>query len=803
MKLSYNWLKEYINISVPTDELVNILTTTGLEVEEVTDDRKKYDGFYTARILKIEPHPDADKLQLCTVNSVNGEQTVVCGAPNVKEGQNVVLGTEGAIVPSAGFQLSKRKIRGIESNGMICSKMELELGEDHDGIWELPEGVEPSQPLADYLELDDIVFEIAITPNKGDCLSHYGIARDLAAYFGKEAKLPDTTHSANGTDVSKSVEIEIENTDACPRYAAKVVRGVKVGESPAWLKKKLTSVGLRPINNVVDATNFVLMELGQPLHAFDYDLVSGNKIIVKNATDKQKFTTLDDKERELDSEMLMICDAEKPIAVAGVMGGGNSEVSDTTVNVLIESAFFAPNSVRRTAKKLGINSDASYRFERGVDIDAVELAANRCAQLLEQIAGGSVESGIVDNYPNKKENITVSLRYARVEKIIGIKLENSKIDEILTSLNFKIVSQDDEKAEFEIPNYRHDIEAEIDLIEEVIRMYNYDNLTPQFFANVSFDSRKMPKKLEKPARRDELRHFLINRGFNESLTQNQIDPASAEIFTETPLVVSNPLGRDLSIMRPSLIPSMLRVISRNIRLGTPDLQLFEVGKVFQSNDNEENTVKGIEESEAILITITGNDAPNNWSEKSKEVSYYNIKGLLENIIEFTKLKNVKFKQEATVGFGGNSCGIYQGKTKLGHFGELDIRILKQYEVEQPVFAIELDMSKLYEIEKEPSKYNTVSAFPSTSRDLAFVLDEDIDAGKILTLIESNGGKYLKSADIFDVYTGDNLPDGKKSVAYSMEFVSTERTLTDSDIDKVINKLVNNIENTFKAQLRKS
>lgn len=803
MKLSYNWLTEYVDIPVTTDELVDILTTTGLEVEEVTDDRKKYDGFYTARITKIEPHPDADKLQLCTVDSANGEQTVVCGAPNVKEGQNVVLGTEGATVPSAGFQLSKRKIRGVESNGMICSKMELELGEDHDGIWELPDGVEPSQPLADYLELDDVIFEIAITPNKGDCLSHYGIARDLAAYFGTEAKLPDTNHDSNDTDVTDSVEIEIENTEACPRYVAKVVRGVKVGESPDWLKKKLTAIGLRPINNVVDATNFVLMELGQPLHAFDYDLVAGKKIVVKNADNKQKFTTLDDKERTLDSEMLMICDGEKPIAVAGVMGGGNSEVTDGTVNVLIESAYFAPNSVRRTAKKLGINSDASYRFERGVDIDAVELAANRCAQLLEQIAGGSVEKGLVDSYPNKKENITVSLRYARVEKVIGIKLEKDKINEILTSLNFKLVSQDDEIAEFEIPNYRHDIEAEIDLIEEVIRMYNYDNLTPQFFANVSFDSRKMPKKLEKPQRRDELRHFLINGGFNESLTQNQIDPASAEIFTESPVVVSNPLGRDLSIMRPSLIPSMLRVISRNVRLGTSDLQLFEVGKSFESNDNEGNTVKGIEEKENLLIAITGKEAPSNWSKKSAEVNYYNIKGLLENIIEFAKLKNVKFKQEATVGFGGNSCGIYQGKNNLGHFGELDVRILKQYDVEQPVFAIELDLTKLYEIEKEPSKYNTVSAFPSTSRDLAFVLDEGIDAGKILTLIESNGGKYLKSADIFDVYTGDNLPEGKKSVAYTMEFVSTERTLKDADIDKVIGKLVNNIENTFKAQLRKS
>lgn len=803
MKLSYNWLKDYIDLDLPIAELVDVLTYIGLEVEEVIDNKAKYDGFYTAHVTKIVAHPDADKLRLCTVNSANGEQTVVCGAPNIAEGQNVVLGTEGAVVPSAGFALSKRKIRGVESNGMICSQAELELGEDHDGIWVLPDGVDAGQTLADYLGLNDITLEIAITPNKGDCLSHYGIARDLGAYFRKEVRKPKVEFEESNTNVSDSISIEIENAEACPRYAARVVRGVKIAESPDWLKQKLTAIGLRPINNVVDVTNFVLMELGQPLHAFDYNLVAGKKIVVKNATDKQPFTTLDEKKRELDSEMLMICDGEKPVAVAGVMGGMNSEINDNTTDVLIESAFFSPNSVRRTAKKLGISSDASYRFERGVDIDAVELAANRCAQLLQQVAGGTIEKGIVDAYPIKKTEKIVALRYHRVEKVIGLKLTDEEIKEILTALNFVIVNENENSVEFRIPNYRHDISEEIDLVEEVVRLYNYDKLEPQFFANISFDARPLPHKLQLPKLRNTLREYLIGNGYNESLTQNQIDPDSAAIFTETPLVVANPLGRELSIMRPSLLPSMLRVVNRNIRLGTPNLQLFEVGKIFETNDNDENTVKGVMERENLLVTLTGNKFTDNWDVKNRAVNYYDIKGLLESIIEFVKLKEVKLVQEPETGFGANSVAIYLGKTKIGAVGEVDRKLLKTYDIDQPIMALLLDMTELYKLPENQSRYNKVSAFPTVSRDLAFTVPEDLDAGKIVTLIESNGGKYLKAVDIFDVYKGDNIAEGKKSVAYSLEFVSNERTLTDDDIDKVISKLIKNIENTFKAELRKN
>lgn len=803
MKLSYNWLKEYIDLDLPVSELEEVLTYIGLEVDEIIDNKSKYKGFYTAKVLKVEDHPNADKLRLCTVESVNGEQIVVCGAPNVAVGQSVVLGTEGAIVPSAGFVLEKRKIRGIESNGMICSQSELELGEDHSGIWVLPNDVAPSQELSDYLGLNDITLDVAITPNKGDCLSHYGIARDLGAYFRKEVRKPKINLLEKGNNTKESIDIFIENKEACPRYAARVMRGVKVAESPDWLKNRLHSIGLRPINNIVDVTNFVLMELGQPLHAFDYNLIAGKKIIVKNATQNQKFTTLDGKERQLDSEMLLICDGEKPIAIAGVMGGQNSEINNNSTDILLESAYFNPNSVRKTAKKLGINSDASYRFERGVDIDAVEIAVNRAAQLIQEIAGGTIEQDIVDSYPNPKIEKTVSLRYHRVEKLIGLRLTNNEIDEILTSLNFTKVEESEDLVKFRIPNYRHDIAEEIDLIEEVVRINNYSNLTPQFFANISFDSRELPHNLRMPKLRNQLRNYLISNGFTETLTQNQIDPDSAAIFTSNPLVVANPLGRELSIMRPSIIPSMLRVINRNIRLGTEDLRLFEVGKIFENLDKEDNLVKSVSERENILIVLTGNKYRSNWDLKNRKVNYYDIKGILQNIIEFVNLTGVHIVKDTETGFNSDVCKVLLGKSKIGTVGEFDKRTLKQYGIEQPVFALILDMNTLYKIEERESRYNKVSTFPSISRDLAFTLPIELEAGKVLSMIESNGGKYLKSVDIFDVYKGDNIEQGKKSVAYSLQFVSNERTLTDDDIDKVITSLIVNIEKTFNAELRKN
>lgn len=804
MKLSLNWLKEFIEINDSPDKIADILTKLGLEVEEIIDNSKKYSGFYVAEVIEKKDHPNADRLSVCQVKlSDDDVRTVICGAPNVDEKQKIILGTSGAIVPSAGFELEKRKIRGIESNGMICSQAELELGEDHSGIWILPNDAQIGQSLSEYMELDDVVLDIAVTPNKGDCLSHFGIARDLAAYYEKTVKLDDISLSESGENIDDVFNVEIQESNACPRYAVKIVKDVTVKESPDWLKKKLTAVGLRPINNIVDVTNLILMEIGQPLHAFDLDKINGNKIIVKNADDGDTFKTLDGKNRKLDENMLMICDEKIPVAVAGVMGGSNSEIDENSKNVLIESAFFNPSSVRRTAKKLGITSDSSYRFERGVDIDLVPYAAEKAANLIHELGGGEILEGILDVYANKKENIEVHLRYERVRKILGIDISDTGIKKILNNLNFKTLEENDGGALFHIPNYRHDIEQEIDLIEEVIRIYNYDNLKPQFYAEVSFDARKTPDHLSEPKLRKEIRDYFINRGFNESKTLNQVSPKSSEFFTDNPVRVANPLGEDLSVMRPSLLPSSLKVIERNIRLGSKDLRIFEIGKIFITDDEGNSLVKGVDESENILILLTGQRNIQNLNNNNEEVDFYDIKGIFEDFSKFFKLNELKLKtNETEKGFTGNSINIYHKTNKIGTFGQVDNNLLKVNDIEQEVFGLNINLSYLYRLPAAKSVYSPVSQYPTVVRDLAFLFDKEIEAGKLLNIIEQNGGKYLVSSEIFDIYEGDNIEEGKKSVAYRLKFNSNTRTLREEEIEEVTKKLIKKIESDFNAYLRR-
>ena len=468
MYASLNWLKELVDFSMSTEELDQTLTMLGIEVEGIVDYRKKFENFYTAKVLTKEKHPDADKLSLCTVDCAGETYNVVCGAPNVEAGQNIAFGKLGAVVPSAGFKLVKRKIRGIESEGMICSQVELETGEDKSGIWVLPDDAPNGIPLVEYLNLDDIVFDISLTPDRADCLSHIGIARDLAAYLGTEVKMPKFELKEDGPDIEDSLSIEIKNTEKCPRYAARIVRGAKIHESEEWLKNRLIKLGLRPINAVVDATNFVLMEMGQPLHAFDLDTVEGNKIVVQTAEEGEKFTTLDSLERKLDSNMLMICDAKKPVAIGGVMGGENSEISNSTTNILIESAYFNPSSIRKTSKKLAIQSEASYRFERGVDIDNIINAMDRAAELIARLTGGTVDKGFIDNYPLKHENIKCTLRFNQARRLIGVDIPNEDMCNMLNQLKFKTINKDEDSVTVEIPSWRVDCQYEVDLIEEII-----------------------------------------------------------------------------------------------------------------------------------------------------------------------------------------------------------------------------------------------------------------------------------------------------------------------------------------------
>ncbi len=801
MKISYNWLKELINIDKSPAELEETLTMLGFEVEEIIDYSQKYNNFVIANVLEKVPHPNADKLNLCTVKYGENTQVVVCGAPNVAAGQNVILGLSGAIVPKGEFKLSKAMIRGVESNGMICSKAELELGEDSDGIWVLPEDVANGTSLSDYLNLNDIIFDIFITPNRSDGNSHIGIARELAAYYGLNLKLPEIEYKKFDNNI-KDFSINIENTDACPRYIGMIINGVSIVESPDWLKNRLKQLGLRPRNIAVDATNYVLMETGNPLHAFDLDYIKDKKIIVKNANDNESFVSLDSKERTLDSSMLMICDNEKSVAIAGVMGGENSEITNDTKNILIEAAYFNPSSVRRTARKLAIKSDASYRFERGVDYNNLVFAAQRVASLITKYAGGEVGINYHDIYPIKLVDKIVKLRFDRCRRIIGKQLTNEEIIEVFNKLGWEYnVSPD--YIEVTSPTYRVDINIEEDLIEEVARFINYNNITPNYRSIVDISKSKVPNVLAKPSKRDEIKQYFINNGFNEILTPNQISSELTGLFDSRVVDIANPLGLEMGVMRTSVIPSSLKVVSKNLNSRNLDLKLFQIGKQFRRISSKENFISDVEESENLNIILVGNLITPNWSHNKNKADFYDLKGIFEDFNQKFEL-NLKLKENKDFSvYSANSLSIFDKKDEVGKIGYISKTILEKFDIEQEVLIIDINLKLIYSKSEIEKKYSKVSPYPVIDWDLAFLVDKSAQAGRCLNDIENIAGKYLQNISLFDVYEGKNLPENKKSYAFNLKFSALDRTLSDEDINPVIDKIVNMMSEKYNAQLRNS
>jgi len=804
MKISYSWLRDYIDLDVEPHSLAEVLTMLGFEVEEIIDNAKKYEGFLIAHVDSKIPHPDADKLSLCTVSYNGNSQTVVCGAPNVEAGQNIILGLSGATVPSAGFQLSKRKIRGIESNGMICSKAELNLGEDSDGIWVLNENAPVGTNLSEYLHLNDVMFDIFITPNRSDGNSHIGIARELSKYYNKPLNIPKINLKESNILTKDNLSISIENNTDCPRYIGRIINGINKVQTPEWIKTRLTAIGLRPISPVVDITNYVMMETGNPLHAFDLNKLEGNKIIIKNANQKEKFISLDEKERELNDTMLMINDGDKPIAIAGVMGGLNSEISENTQDVMIEVAYFNPSSVRATARKLAIQSDSSYRFERGVDYNNLEYTANRACQLILETCGGDLAKDFIDIYPNQIPNKEINLRFKRVNKILGTSLTNNEIVESINNLKFEIIKQNEDSLLIVSPSFRVDINSEIDIIEDIAISLNYDNMKPQFNTNIDFSGDPIPQKLSLPKLRNQISTFLINNGFNESLTQNQIDPDSAKLITENPVLIANPLGQELSYMRPSLIPSMLKVIARNLNLNNNNLSIFEIGNTYAyAHENEDTFVKGYKEKQELCLALVGNTNSKQWGIKDSEYDFYDIKGIIQNLSDSLRISSLKFKspKQPSNLFNPNSLGIFNKKKQIGTFGEISKTHLKKLKIDKNVLVLSLDLTELYQINIPIANYSKISPYPTVERDLAFLVDKTIQAEKILNEINQSGGKYITETNIFDLYQGKNIEENKKSIAFNLKFSSPYKTLTDEEIEPNIKKIIKNIQNKFKATLR--
>lgn len=813
MLISQRWLQELVDFSASPEELERILTMLGLEVEKIERPGEKLHHFVVGEVLTKEKHPNADKLSVCTVAVGGGTvNTIVCGAPNVAAGQKVPVALSGAVVPNGGFTIEKRKLRGVESNGMICSKAELGISDESDGIWELPADAPLGEPLAAYLGLDDVLYEISITPNRSDCLSHLGIAREIAAYFNTPLRKPQATVQEDSSlKTTDFITVSIDDTEGCHRFAARVVRGVKIGESPKWLKDRIIACGLRSINNVVDVTNYVMLECGKPIHAFDLDKIAGKTLNIKQAQEDEKFTTLDGKERTLDSSMVMVADAEKSSAIGGIMGGQFSEISDETVNVVIESAYFKPSSIRRTAKKLGISSDAAYRFERGVDMETVVFAADRAAELIQKVAGGQIASGCVDVYPTKHPEKQVSVRYARADMLIGKHIAPEEQRELLQRLGFTVVNHDAVSANYRIPTYRVDVESETDCIEEIARLHGYDNIAPALVSRVNLSGEQTPQRYTPLPFLEELSSFFRANGFTDIVTQNMIDPKSAAFFTESPVRIANPLGEELSCMRPSLVPSMLKTIERNHRYGQKNLRLFELGAVFHTvSQAQETFIGGILEERHFIAALTGNILPHkSWDASERPVDFYDAKGVLESLLEVCRLENAEIKPLTNLAhyplFSANTVELIVGGKSFGCAGEIAPSALKAFDIGMPVLACQVNLSQLAATRTKEPKYLAVSPFPTVARDLAFVVDTSVEAHQIQECIKANGGKYLRNVRVFDVFSGkaakEALGEGKKSVAFAMEFNSTEKTLEDAEIEASINAIIQNVQQRLGATLR--
>jgi phenylalanyl-tRNA synthetase beta chain len=799
LKASLNWLKSLVDLTdISSEDIIHQLTMSGLEVEDVVDENKKYKGFIVGYVKDKQKHPKADKLSVCTVYDGAKDLQVICGAPNVEAGQKVVFAPEGTIIPKGNFKIGRAKIRGIESFGMICSEDELELSNDHSGIMILPEDKEAGTPISEALGFNDILLEIAITPNRPDALSHIGIARDLAALYNRPLKITSVEITESDKKVEDYASIEIEDKSNCPRYSAKVILNTKVEESPEWLKERISKIGLRPINNLVDITNYIMYETGQPLHAFDLDLLAGSKIIVRSTREKSKFTTLDSKERQLNEGTLLICDAEKPVAIAGVMGGENSEISSSTKNILIESAYFNPSSIRKTSKHLSLSTDASYRFERGTDPGGTVYAAERAAEMIKKISGGDILKGVIDIYPSEITEKEVILRFSRVKKVLGYEIEKGKIGRILLALGMKVVRANDDELRVSVPLNRPDIEREIDLIEEAARINGYDNIPAVKKITIT-----LGEKEDESTFTATVREISAGLGFYEMIN-NPLQSEKLAAMTGDPVKLLNPLSSDMAYLRTSLIPGALAVVERNINAGEKNLELFEIGNVFNKKvQGEIKSFDDFEERTKLLFIISGKMKEKTWIGDEKQSDFYYLKGAINSFLCKISLDNALndfYYQEENRIFD-ITYSKKSSEAESGYGGRVKKEVLKQFDIQQDVFCFEFDFDLLKRIKRSDKKYKEPLRFPKIIRDFAFIFDKEVAFEDAKKHIIKSGSGLLKSVEIFDIFESQTLGENKKSMAFTLEFYDTGRTLTEEEVEKEFNSLISAVAEKFNAKLR--
>ncbi len=803
MKISYNWLKQYIKTDLSAESIAQILTNVGLEVEgleKVTSIPGGLEGLVIGLVKTRDKHPNADKLSITTVDIGNGEAlNIVCGAPNVAAGQKVIVAPVGTtIYPTNGkpFEIAKAKIRGEVSEGMICAEDEIGLGTDHGGIIVLPNEAQIGQLAKEYYKLeDDWVFEIGLTPNRVDASSHLGVARDLAAFLNQSVILPEVNLPKPAKNGFK-VEVVVENTTACPRYSGICLENVKVQESPDWLKNALIAIGQKPINNVVDITNFVLHETGQPLHAFDGDKIKGQKIIVKHAINGEDFTTLDGVKRKLSSADLMICSAEEPMCIAGVFGGLNSGVTASTTKLFLESAYFNSVSIRKTAKRHGLKTDASFRFERGTDPNATIFALQRAAQLIVEVAGGNISSDITDIYPIKINNLEITYRFAVADSLIGKVIPHDKVKLILRGLGIEILKENTDSLVLSIPTAKVDVTREVDVIEEVLRIYGYNNIEIPTKQNASLSYSLKP---DREKLQNIISNLLADNGFSEmitnSLTASDYHQLLNDLKAEENVPMLNPLSKELDVLRQSLLFSGLEVIAYNHNRQQTTLKAFEFGNIYRKINSK------YKQDTKLALFASGSITPEHWQVKTESVDIYYLKSNVEKIFARFGLQQIETSTAEKAGFV-NAVEYYYNNKAIAFVGQVSNPILSRLEINKPVFYAEIDWDRVVKSSlQNKTSYKEVPKFPSVRRDLSLMIDKNITFGELKSIALQTEKQLLKEVNIFDVYQGEKIEKGKKSYALSFEIQDDNKTLTDKQIDAIVQKLIANYEK-IGAEIRK-
>ena len=790
MKVSLNWLNDYLDVSGTAEEISDTLTALGLEAS-YENTGKHFSGVVLGKVVECGPHENADKLSVCEVDTGDGENhSIVCGAPNVKSGIYVPVAKVGATLNNGDFKIKQAKLRGVESHGMICSERELSISDEHEGIMILDTEADLGTPIEEILTFkEDTLFEIDLTPNRGDCLSHLGVARELGinAEVDIKRRAVDVAESENPT--SNEINIDIADKDACPRYVARVVKGVKVGPSPQWLADRMTSIGQSSINNIVDAANYVLMDSGHPMHTFDFDTISGNEIIVRYAENGEKFTTLDNEKRDLKDFHLLICDGEKPIALAGIMGGVNSEITDGTINILIESAYFSPTVVRKGAKVLDLSTEASKRFERDTDMDGIIPAINQLAALIVEVAGGEICKGVVDEYPAEKIPHTFNFSLEKCEALLGTHITEKKIETIFDSLQ---ITYKNKNGSFQctIPTFRNDLEREVDLYEEVARVIGYDNIPSAVQFTGSYNSFVADDQQLDSL----LRTHLQYNGYCEHYSNSLQHENDTNLFSGGEAVeLKNPLSQDMAFIRNSIIPGLLMAASYNEKRQEKGFKLFEIGAVHNQSKKSATGSK-----EKFHLGLLWYGEPQSHWRNYEDRDLYRCKGEIVQLLESVGLSNISYKVGTEKGFE-TSLKIYSGKTQIGNVGILDNKVLEQYDIKVNPTVCDLSLHNMRTLwQNRKLGYSPPPAYPSMNRDIALQVSRDKPAEDLLTTIQKEGGNTLKDVSLFDVYQSDEVGDNNKSLAFSLKFQSEATTLTDTEVDADVEKILNSLKKAHGA-----